>query len=395
MALSSIHIYSIGFFIRPIEQEFGWSRATIGAGVTVTAVMGVLFAPLFGYFVDRFGPRRLALTGAVIYCTAIASLSLTESTVWTWFALWSGVGVGTTFLKTTVWSAAVTSMFERNRGLAIALMLSGSGVGASIMPLLANWLIADYGWRFAYMAIGALFGIIVFPVLLLFFYGAHDRGRRAKSLSSPKILAGWTMRQGFAARQFYQILIAALLITMVVVGCLVHLVEILVSTGISRQQAAGMAGLIGFMSISARLFIGHMFDRLDSPLVGATSVGIALIPALLLLALPGSVPVAILAVLILGLALGGEHDAVIYLSSRYFGQRNFGSLFGFIASSILAGVGLGPIVAGAIYDQTGSYTVFLLLAMPLAGLSSLLIGTLGPYPSHTPVTVGPWISDDE
>lgn len=379
VSIGTIHIYSTSLFIQPLEQEFGWSRTAIGAGVTITAVLGVMFAPLFGYFVDRFGPRRIALTGVVVYCSAIALLSQTGSAVWNWLALWFLVGIGTTFLKPTVWSSAVTSMFTRHRGVAIALMLSGTGVGAALVPTITNKLIEQFGWRGAYVGLGGLFALIVLPVLFFFFRDARDRDTSRSRAEQARDLPGWTVAQGLRKRQFYQINIAGFLATGVIVGYLIHFVSILQATGLSREQAVGLSGLIGIMSISARLLVGFLFDRTSNPLVGAISLGLPMIPAVLLLALPGSLPAAAAAVIVLGLAIGGEYDAVIYLSSRHFGMRNFGTLFGFIASGFLAGVGLGPIVAGSIYDATGGYTLFLWIVIPLSLAAALLVGTLGAY----------------
>ena len=144
------------------------------------------------------------------------------------------------------------------------------------------------------------------------------------------------------------------------------------------------AGIAGIFSIIGRLGGGFMLDRLPGPPVGAISVALPIIAAALLLAFPGSVPMAIVAIAFLGLCIGGEYDSVIYLATRYFGMRSFGSLFGWITSALLAGVGLGPWIAGTIRDATGAYDLFLWIVIPLAGLSAVLLGTLGRYPEHGP-----------
>lgn len=104
--------------------------------------------------------------------------------------------------------------------------------------------------------------------------------------------------------------------------------------------------------------------------------------AILLLSFPGSFPAIIAAVVLLGLSVGAEYDAVIYLSTRYFGQRSFGTLFGFVSSGLLAGVGLGPLAAGYLYDATGSYDSYLIGAIGAGVLCAALLGTLGRYPDH-------------
>src|SRR3546814_3244418 len=93
-------------------------------------------------------------------------------------------------------------------------------------------------------------------------------------------------------------------------------------------------------------------------------------------------PATIIAIVLLGLSVGGEYDAIIYLSTRYFGLQNFGALFGYIASALLAGVGLGPLLGGYLYDIAGSYDMFLMFVIPTGIIAALLVGTLGRYPAH-------------
>ena len=116
--------------------------------------------------------------------------------------------------------------------------------------------------------------------------------------------------------------------------------------------------------------------------MGTVSVSLPLVAALILLAFPGSVPAAVVAVAVLGLAVGGEYDAIIYLCSRFFGMRNFAALFGWVASGRLAGMGLGPVLAGWIHDRWGSYEMFLIAVVPMGLLAGLMIATLGKYPHH-------------
>jgi MFS family permease len=112
------------------------------------------------------------------------------------------------------------------------------------------------------------------------------------------------------------------------------------------------------------------------------SVGLPAISALIILFFPDVFPMVVVAVVLLGLSVGGEYDAIIYLSTRHFGLRNFGTLFGFVTSLILAGVGLGPILGAVLYDIGGDYRLFLWLAIPMSLTTSVLLGTLGRYPDH-------------
>lgn len=395
ISLTAVHIYSTGLFMAPLEEEFGWSRTELTGGLTLVSIVGVLLSPLAGVVVDRWNARRVALPGVVVYAGGVMALSFATPSIESWWFLWLFVALGSLMLKPTVWSAAVASAFTTTRGLALAVMLCGTGVGSSIVPLVTEALMEEFGWRGAYRALGAGFLAVVFPLLWLFFFdhrstagsdggNTQERTRAApeEAKSPPSIVSGWTFREGIRKRQFFQLIGAAVLLTGVIVGCVVHLLPILVDRGLERSEAVGLAAMLGVLSISGRLAAGALFDRLPGPPIGMLS---ALLPAGfagLLLFAPDSGVATVVAVVLLGLAVGSEYDAVIYLATRYFGLRHFGSLFGFVASSILAGVGLGPLVAGRIFDLDGSYERFLLAILPASLAGAGLLLTLGRYPDH-------------
>src|SRR5690606_4161925 len=369
----------------PLEREFGWSRAEISTGLSLVSVIGVFGAPLFGYLVNRLGSRRIALPGTVFLCASIAALSLATSSIWSWWGLWVLVALSTLFMKPTVWSTAVSSVFNKSRGLALAVVLSGTGLGSALAPIVANYLIEHFGWRGAYLGLGLGAAVLVVPTMWFLFFDARDRLRLSPAgtkATAPAMLTGWSMAEGFRARQFYQLWAAALITTLIVVGFVVHLVPLLGDAGISRATAVSLAGVVGIMSIIGRLTVGYLMDRLPGPPVGTISVSLPIVAALILLAFPGSVPAAVVAVAVLGLSVGGEYDAIIYLCSRFFGMRNFAALFGWIASGLLAGMGLGPVLAGWIDARWGSYEMFLVAVIPMGLLAGLMIATLGKYPRH-------------
>lgn len=380
VALGSVQIYSTGVFIEPLEAEFGWSRSGITGGMLIASVMGVLFSPLFGYLVDRWGARSLALPGVVVTCLGFSLLALAGPAIWTWWAFWFVIALGALMTKPTVWSTAISSHFKKGRGFALAVMLCGTGLGSAAIPPLSYLLIEAVGWRLAYVGLAAMFFIVVAPVLWFFF---HDRRKKPLAPGAAlRVVSGWTARDGFRTRQFYQLFAAALIVTMIVVGFIVHLVPMLEQNGLDREAAVYAAGLTGLLSVIGRLSVGFLFDRFSGPTIGAFSVMLPIPAAALLLLFPNSFAMAIVAVLFLGLAVGGEYDSIIYLSSRYFGMKSFGTLFGVVGSGLLAGVGLGPLLAGAIYDFYGNYDLFLYLAIGLALITAVLLATLGRYPAH-------------
>lgn len=374
----------MGAFIEPIQLEFGWSRSQITSGLLVTSVSSVLLAPLLGRLTDRFGTRRIAIPGVVVYCLGLGLLSQTHAVIASWWALWGVIALGSLMIKPTVWSIAVSSRFLKSRGLALALMLCGTGLASTLTPFVSTILIERFGWRLAYMALAGGWAAVALPLLLLFFHDARSRQAPKAAASPPPVIqTGLGVRDGFKSRAFPRLMAAAFCITLALIAMMVHLVPLLTEGGLQRKDAAAIAGIVGLTSITGRIITGLLLDRLSGPHVGMVSVLLPIIPVCLFLAAPGSLPMAIVAVAILGLALGGELDAIIYLSSRFFGLLNFGTLFGFVMAMFSFATGLGPFLGSLIFDATGSYTLMLVAVVPLCLVAAFMLGTLGPYPADS------------
>lgn len=375
------HIYSAGLFIAPLEQEFGWSRAAITAGLTVISVISVVLAPAMGGLIDRVGARRIGIPGMVFYTAALAALSLTGSSLWMWWSLWVVLAFATLMVKATVWTTAVASRFDRSRGLAMAITLCGAGVGSAVLPILTSRLLTEFGWRGAYVALGLILAVVSIPLLLPFFRDAKDeRRRRPDPAAAQHVASGLSFRAAIRSSQFVKLALVSYLSVTAITGLLVHFVPILTSKGFDRTTAAGIAGLVGIGSMVGRIGTGYLLDRINGSLVGA--IGFSL-PIVVLVALgeAAAMPwVAAPAAFLFGLTLGCEVDVLGYLASRHFGMRAFGALFGSMVGLQSLAVGTGPLLAGYIYDTTGGYQAALIGFVPVFIASSMLISTLGRYP---------------
>ena len=156
---------STGLFMGPLSAEFGWSRTLVSSGVSITAILTFLGSPLFGILIDKIGTRRLILPGLVLMALTIASLSTLSGSRIQWFAIWIVYSLAALATKSTTWTAAINSIFEAGRGLALGLTLAGSMVAQVIVPPLANYLILEFGWRIAYVWLGLGGGAIAPPFI--------------------------------------------------------------------------------------------------------------------------------------------------------------------------------------------------------------------------------------
>lgn len=379
MAIGSLHAYSLGVMVIPLEEEFGWKRAQISSGLLITSTMAVMFAPFMGMAIDRLGTRIIATVGVTLFCVALALLSQASGEIISWYLLWGFLGVALLHIKATVWVAAVTRVFEKSRGLAIAGILSGTGVATITTPIIAQYMVSEYGWRAAYLALGAGWGLLAIPVIIWGFHGRPEQGGR-RSRTDAIVGTGVTLREGYLSTAFLRLALGIFAMTLASIAVIINFVPILRSHGLTIETAAMLAGLQGVAAVVGRLTGGYLLDLFSARLVAAVAVMLPAACALVLLAAPGFLPAAIAATILLGLASGAELDAVSYMSSRYFGQRNFGTLFGTLTGLMTLAVGIGPLVANHVYDVVGSYDAVLWSVVPMSILTALLFGTAGPYP---------------
>jgi MFS family permease len=389
--LISFYTFSFGAFIAPIEQEFGWSRAQISIGLSVITISAGVLTPFLGWVVDRLGPRRVALPGAIAYALTYGLLGLTTENIWTWWGIWFLLSFTIIGIKPLVWTTAVASTFQRNRGLALAIALCGGGLASALGPSYSTWAIDTFGWRGAYPFLALSMGTVVIPIVFFGLHSGADKAKRAAKAgvtgaSEAQALYGLGWKEAMLSWKFVMLATAAFIFTIAAIGIVPNLLPILVSFGFGRTEAAAIAGVAGISSIGGRLVTGYLLDRFNPNLVAAFVVLIPVVSCLLLVGYPGSTVIAIVAVAVVGVALGSEVDVMAFMTARQFGTRSYGTIFGVISGLWAIATGLGPTIANRIYDVTGGYELALELAIPLFVLTSLLMLALGRPPefNHAP-----------
>ena len=372
-----IHIYGLGVFIEPISKEFGWTRTATTVGLTIATIIQALCAIPIGMAVDRFGPRKLAIIGVVLTCAAFANLSNATGDMANWYLIWIVMSLASLPIQATIWTSAVASRFHASRGIALAVTLCGASVALIVFPFLGTELIQAYGWRDA-MRIEALIWLAVaWPIVIFLFRGKQDEKVPAgETKAAAAVLPGMKLIDGLKTTIFLRLLTVSLLFTFGMIGLNVHFPLILKGYGFTPLEAAGLASLIGWFSIPGRIVTGFMLDRLRASLVGAVAFllpGIAC--AILLFGGGGWISIAVAAAFI-GFTLGAEVDVLVYLTSRYFGLKNFGGLYGGILAALSIGTAFGPLAASRVFDVWTSYEPFLMSTLVMMGLSSLLLASL-------------------
>jgi len=342
----------------------------------------VLFAPFVGILVDRWGSRRIAIPGLLMFCGAFAALATASGSIWQWWALWLLISFSTLGMKPTVWTTAIVSRFNKSRGFAIAVMLSGTGITGILGPVIVGLLLKEFGWRFAYVGAALIWGLVTLPLLLLFLYGAKDLKRRDQSQGAAKQetqASGLSRSEGLRSGKFIRLAISVTIMVFTVGAAVVHFVPMLTKGGMNASSAATAASLIGLGSIAGRLGTGLLLDHVNGSVIGGVAFAVPVIIMCGLLNFDGSLAMGLGLAALLGFCVGAEFDIAAYLTSRHMGMRNYGFFFGIMSGLLAFSTGMGPLAASFVYDEFGSYQPAMIVAIPLAMLGSLLVATLGPY----------------
>lgn len=387
-SLTAVVAAATGLFMVPLSEEFGWSRTLVSSGVSITSILTFLGSPLFGMLIDRIGTRRMVLPGIVLMTAMIAALGTLTGSPIQWFAIWTLYAVAALATKSTTWTAAVASTFEAGRGLALGLTLSGSMVAMVVVPPLADFLITEFGWRMAFVWLGIGWGSAAFLICLFWFRDGYDRGRQARKAEpegekkKPLLdVPGLSMQEAWRSVALWRISLSAFVIMIVTVAIMIHQIPILIDLGTSRTAAAYYASFGGIAGIAGKIITGILLDRFPARFVAAITIGIGALTFLLLLIPDRTAAIVIIAMVINGYTAGAKLQIVGFLTAAYAGMRNFGAIFGVVASLIAAGSGLGPVVAGVIFDSFGSYVPFLYFGVIGTLISAFLLSGLGPYPA--------------
>jgi MFS family permease len=384
---SVIHIYSLGAFMAPLSAEFGWSRAEISSGITVSNSGTAIIGLLVGLLIDRFGPRRVGIFGIIAMSLAFGAVGLASGSYGNWVFHWALIALAATATQTTVWTSAVTTRFDASRGLAIALTIAVNGAAATLLPIAATLAIEGFGWRQAFFLIAAGWLALSLPMVLLFFRGAaEDYIAEPGSAKVPasEHLPGMEVREALRSAAFYRLAITGCLFAFVAMSMIVHFVPILTDRGLGAVEAASIAGLVGIASIVGRFVTGYLLDRFPAERVALIGISLPMVSALLLLHGQSTFAYSAAAA-IAGFSLGAELDVLIYLTSRRFGLKRFGTLFAIVMVAMTIGTATGPVTAGAMFDRFGSYDTYLWLVIPLALIAALSVGTLRPSPRFASV----------
>ena len=370
VGVSSLPFYTQGLFIEAWIADFGWTRAQASLGILGSTLALAAVLPFIGSIVDRYGlvtPVMISLLGLSV---AYVLLGMFVQSIATFVMLAMLQAILGSASSPLAYTRAINTVFNKQRGLALGVALSGAGVAATFGPTLISNAIDAFGWRGAYFAM-ALFTLVVGAVIVIVL------SRLKGATTSANIdteAASRDFKIAKASRTYWTIMAAIFCLSLGLGGLMIHFVPILLDVGFTTDAAVKIAGVIGIAVVLGRLLVGFAVDRIYAPRV-AIAILFACISGVLALALLGSA-VAVLAAFVIGFSVGAEVDLIGYLVARYFGIHAYGQIYGRQYSTFLIATGLSPVILGAVRDATGTYTASLFTAAAFMVVSAALFAKL-------------------
>jgi MFS family permease len=379
---------AFGVLIVPLQDQLGWSAASITLGYALCSITGALLAPLTGIATDRFGAKPVIMAGITFFFLG-AMVTGVVSQVWhIWISYGLLLGVAQACFNVPILTAA-SSWFHKRLGLGIGLLQASHGLGPAVMALMVSFLITSFEWRTAFWSIGIVGGCIMLGLILLFRSRPSDMGIRAygapesdpiyekldPALDKIRSKAFRTSMQSTSA--FWK------LVSVHYLGCLGHsiviiyVIPIAVIAGVDLVSAAGILSTLMAVSVLTRFATPVIAEQLGAKWSMAIMFILQGLPVLMLFWTHELWQFYLFAV-IFGIGYGGEGSAFPIINRQYFGRGPMGRSFGWQQAGAGAGMATGGWVGGLLYGFFGAYDATIVLSTVASVTGALVLLSMEP-----------------
>jgi MFS family permease len=378
--------YTMGALLKPLTEAFGWSRADVQTALVFSTGLGALTSFGVGWLNDRYGPRPVALPGLVGLAIGFFLAANMNGSLWMLYLAYGSMavlGAGTT---PVTWTRALTTQFNRQRGLALGIALTGTGVCAILAPLYTVMLVEHFGWRGAFVGIGLLPLLLAGPLVWAGFHvkpPVKPLANDAAAGDAPAFIApawGLTLGEAASGYRFWVLGASIFLVYLAVSGISPNLIAALGDKGYPPAVAAAAQSAYGLAIIGSRLVVGFLVDRFWAPGVAVVSLLLPVAGCLLLASADPGFSLILVACSLIGLAAGAELDLMAYLAARYFGPRHYAKIYAVLYAVLAVAGGIAPMLFAKLHDRTASYTASFHVAAALLVLGAVLLPLLGRQP---------------
>lgn len=344
LAIVGFALYGLPFFYDFMMKEFGWSRIIVTSG---NAMSKLLVAPLFGFIagwmIDRYGPRRLMMAGALMAGVALIGLSFMSS-LWMFYFFYVFNALGYVFGGPLPCQVLISRWFEKNRGKAMGIAYLGIGTGFMLVPLISEGLERNFGWHNALCGLGILVIFIAFP--MSFFIKEPSEESTISAKKEVIVPIGNILK----SPNFYLLAIGSMCSIAAVGGTNQHLKLYLRDLNFTQSQAAHIMSLVALSSLAGRVLMGWLADLFPRKYIMILIYVIvaSAIPLLLIPDFPGRIYIF---AVVFGIGLGGDYMIIPLMAGDLFGVRALGRTMGIILVADGMAESLSPMMVGALYNN--------------------------------------------
>jgi len=374
--ISATATSSFNTFILPLAHAFGWPRGDVAFAMMVLNLVTIVSAPVCGWLIDRVGLRRVLLPSVALFGLGWLLLSLIGAEIWQLYLGYAFVGAGGIGTSSVAYSRLIVPWFPIHQGRALGVALAGMGIGVAVIPVVTQGLIMVAGWRAAYRVLAL---IVTIPTLMLLIPWARDPKPVSVAAHSSHQLPGLSFGEAMKSRSAVLLFLTFPLLGLLTGAIATHLVPLIVDRGLTATQASLMTSILGLSLIVGRVAIGWLLDRLFAPMLMGAVIAVTVVGLIVLLSATSPLWIMV-AIFLIGFAIGADGDFLAFLVSRYIGLRAFSRVLGFQFSAFAFGLSFGPALMGVSANMTGGYSLALEVLIGTTTLAILPIAFLGPYP---------------
>lgn len=368
-ALVGIAYYGLPFFYDFMSKEYGWSRAVVTSGNAVSKLLvGPLFGFLAGWMIDRYGPRRMMISGALMMGISLVGLSL-SSTLPMFYLFWVFNALGYVSGGPLPSQVLVSRWFDKNRGKAMGIAYLGIGTGGALVPLISAGLEKHIGWQMALATLGVLIVVIAMP--MVYFIKEPKQKSTGKKVEENFVPIKSILKNPF----FYLLVIGSMSCMGAVGGISQHIKYYLNDQTFSQAQAAHVMSVILLFSLLGRVLMGWLADIIHRKYV-MILIYLLVAVSIPLLLIPDFTGRIYLFSTLFGIGLGGNYMIIPLIAGDLFGVRALGRTMGIILVADSVAESLFPMLVGAFHDSTQSYFIGFTLLICLALTGAVIVSFL-------------------
>lgn len=384
-------LYSFGVFFKPMMTEFGWSRALTSGAASLRSIEGGVAGPIVGWAVDKYGARGVILFGGIVSGFGFAMMFFVNSLLG--FYIFYGIilSIGMSAMLYIPAFTVIAQWFNKKLSIALALLAVGAGIGGLVCAPSVAALITRFGWRVTFLIVGIIIWMVVIPLSFVVKNRPAEMGLApdgasldtndsidAAAKNSKETFYGsprqtdYTLKQALHSSSFWVLAVCFFCMSITHATVFVHAIPFLTDVGISMTKAAFSIGLLTVVSIAGRLSFGYLGDYIDKRYLLLIAYFLMAIGVIILM-YAREMKTVYLFIAFFGVGFGGNVPLMPAIRAQYFGRKALGKIQGSMSPITMVAGATGPVLAGHLFDTTGSYNSAFLLTAVLCVFAGILI----------------------